>query len=220
MSLYFITGVGTGIGKTYLTTRWIARKRANDQAVFALKPIISGWQCENLIENDTAQLLNALALPFTKEWIDTVSPWRFSAPLSPDMAASKENYEIDFEALIQFCKNAMVSATQQNQTLYIEGVGGAFVPLNSRYLVSDWIKALDVNVILVTSNYLGALSHTLSHVYALAAQGIEVAEIVVNETKSDEVDLVSTCESLKNFISVPITCQSYVDCKRDHVIQV
>ena len=48
----------------------------------------------NNFNNDTQQILKSLDLPVTQENIEKISPWRFTAPVSPDMAARKENLEI------------------------------------------------------------------------------------------------------------------------------
>lgn len=204
MTAYFITATGTGVGKTYVTTEWIAALQAVGKPVMALKPIISGWQTENLTENDSACILNALGLPFELDVIEMISPWRFEAPLSPDMAALQEGRAIDFNALISFCQKSIAAATENSRTLLIEGVGGAFVPLNKKQLVVDWIQALNLPVILVTGNYLGSLSHTLSTIYALESRNIKVEKIILNEHKIGQIDLELTQNSLAQFINYPI----------------
>lgn len=209
MTAYFITSTGTGIGKTHVVTQWIRADREKDQPIFALKPIISGWQRDCLEENDTACILNALGLPFEEQWINQISPWRFAAPLSPDMAAMQEDKAIDFDALISFCQVAIEKATTESQTLLIEGVGGAFVPLNQMHLVVDWMHALQLPVIVVTGNYLGALSHTLSTVYALESSGVQVDRIILNENKPNQIDLEATYQSLSRFLAQPIQLLPY-----------
>ena len=47
-------------------------------------------------------LLAALGRPIDADEIERISPWRFAAPLSPDMAARRENRAIDFDALVDF----------------------------------------------------------------------------------------------------------------------
>ncbi|MFO1258251.1 MAG: dethiobiotin synthase [Gammaproteobacteria bacterium] len=209
MTAYFITSTGTGIGKTHFVTRSIRASREKVEPISALKPIISGWQTDCLEENDTACILKALNLPFEEKWINQISPWRFMAPLSPDMAATQEGKEINFDDLISFCLAAIEKAAIVNQTLLIEGVGGAFVPLNQLYLVADWIRALQLPVILVTGNYLGTLSHTLSTVYALESRGVPVDQIILNENKLNQIDLEATHQSLSRSLAQPIQLCTY-----------
>lgn len=204
MTAYFITSTGTGIGKTHFVTQLIRTYREQQHPIFALKPIISGWQNECLEDNDTACILNALGLPFEDKWINHISPWRFAAPLSPDMAAIQAGTEINFDELISFCQSAIEKAKEAKQTLLIEGVGGAFVPLNQTHLVVDWMHALQLPVILVTGNYLGTLSHTISTVYALEHREVQVKQIILNENQLNQIDLEATYQSLSRFLAQPI----------------
>ncbi|HWN38339.1 MAG TPA: molybdopterin-guanine dinucleotide biosynthesis protein MobB, partial [Gammaproteobacteria bacterium] len=86
MTTFFITSSGTGIGKTFVTRQLIAELKAAGRRVRALKPVASGFDAADAEGSDTLQLLRALALEPTAANLDAVSPWRFAAPLSPDMA--------------------------------------------------------------------------------------------------------------------------------------
>ena len=198
MNTYFITGIGTGVGKTYLTSHWLKFNRS----IKAIKPIISGWQANE--ESDTTQILTAMNLPCTKTNINAISPWRYHAPLSPDMAARLEGQFVDFEKLIQFCNHKIKSALKNNTRLLIEGVGGPYVPINASYLVIDWMRALQIPVILVGSNYLGALNHTLSILNGFKANQIPVKAIIINEVHPNQIDIYETKYSLQQFTSIPI----------------
>ncbi len=95
MTGLFITATGTGIGKTYVTQHLLQCDQAQKRVFTACKPIISGWPCsgseKDIQHTDTALLLQAQHQPCTLECIENISPWRFSAPLSPDLAAASEN---------------------------------------------------------------------------------------------------------------------------------
>ena len=81
MSL-FVTGTGTDIGKTHVSCG-ILRTRP----VRALKPVMSGYDLLHPAASDAARLLAARGIEPTEAAIAAISPWRFTAPLSPDMAA-------------------------------------------------------------------------------------------------------------------------------------
>ena len=72
---------------------------------------------------------------------------------------ARENRAIDFDALVDFSRDA-VAATKG--TLLIEGIGGIMVPLDDKHTVLDWMTALHIPLVLVTGSYLGTLSHTLT----------------------------------------------------------
>ncbi|MGE0666431.1 MAG: dethiobiotin synthase [Sphingomonadales bacterium] len=202
MSRTFITATGTGIGKTLVTSILTRQLRAQGRTVHALKPVISGFRDETLHESDTAELLRAMERPVTPETIAEVSPWRFEAPLSPDMAAAREGRNIDFFELIEF-SNASRSA---DHTL-IEGVGGAFVPLGDDRTVADWIAEMNVPALLVCGSYLGTLSHTIATLEALANRRVTVTGIIISESPESPVPLAETQATLGRFVeTVEITC--------------
>jgi dethiobiotin synthetase len=165
--------------------------------VQALKPVISGFDAETVAESDTAILLQALGRDPTLEAIAELSPWRFAAPLSPDMAAAREGRDIDFDALSRFCSDAIGSF--QGMTL-IEGVGGVMVPLTDSKTVVDWISALQVPAVLVVGSYLGTLSHTLTAHAVLTQRRIPVAAVVISESEENPVPLAETEATLARFL--------------------
>lgn len=196
MSAYFVTATGTDIGKTFVTAGLVRNLRAQKRRVDAMKPIVSGFSETNMRDSDPGKLLEALGLPINKQEIAKIAPWRFAAPLSPDMAAAREGKQIDFDALVKFCRDA-IAATPG--TLFIEGVGGIMVPLDQRYTVFHWMAALGLPVILVTGTYLGTLSHTLTALDALRGRRVKVQAIVVNESAGSDVPLADTVKSISNF---------------------
>ena len=196
MKRVFITASGTGIGKTFVTSLLIRQLRAKGRSVCALKPLITGYTDETAHESDTRHLLDALGLPMNAENISSVSPWRFDAPLAPNMAAQREGRQIDLKEVIAFC-NAARSGAQDY--LLIEGVGGVMVPLNDHYTVREWIMILQMPALLVTGSYLGSISHTLTALEALQSKGIQIAGIVVSESVHSTVPLDETVAALERF---------------------
>jgi dethiobiotin synthetase len=123
--------------------------------------------------------LHALGLPVTADEIDRISPWRFRAALSPDLAAQREGRSIDVDAVIAFCQTAI---DQRRDILLIEGVGGIMVPLDAERTTLDVMMALQLPLILVTGSYLGTISHTLTALDALFRRNMKVMAIIVSET--------------------------------------
>jgi dethiobiotin synthetase len=196
MSAYFITATGTDIGKTFVAAGLIRDLRARGNNVHALKPVVSGYDPVSAASSDPGILLDALGQPVTAENVARIAPWRYKAPLSPDMAAARENTALDFRAVVDFCAAAVAAKTG---TLFIEGVGGVMVPLDDRHTVLDWMAELRLPLILVAGSYLGALSHTLTALDAVKKRGLAVAAIVVNETPGSPVPLDDTAQTLQRF---------------------
>jgi len=178
MTAIFITSTGTDIGKTFVARGLIRHLHDQDLSVDALKPVVSGFLASKARSSDPGLLLAALGRVATADEVKRISPWRFAAPLSPDLAAQREDRSVDFDDLIDFSRKAIRNAPD---VLLIEGVGGVMVPLDDRHTVLDWMTALAIPVILVAGNYLGTISHTLTALHALAARNLKPVSIVLSE---------------------------------------
>ena len=201
MMKVFITGTGTGVGKTYVTSNLIKILRGAGKSVVGLKPVISGY-CEDAIEqSDTACILTAMGLSVQPQNVQRVSPWRFQEPISPDMAAEREEREIDFQELVKWT----LGTRNETDFKLVEGVGGIMVPLSRASTVLDWIVALDYSVLLVGGSYLGSLSHTLSSIDVLRSRGVQVLAVIISESQEQPVPMNETVKTLKNFVvDIPV----------------
>ena len=197
MSQYFITSSGTEIGKTFVTALLCYQARRHYKNIMAVKPVISGME-DGIEGSDTAIIAKALGRAPSLQTIETLSPFRYQAPLSPAMAAKLEGKELSYSALIESCKHTLA----QFDTCLIEGVGGSFVPLTDKMLVADWIKDLGLSSLLVVGNYLGAQSHTLATVEAMQARNLPIKAIIVSESAGDNPDLQETVDTIKRFTQI------------------
>jgi dethiobiotin synthetase len=196
MSAYFVTSTGTDTGKTFVTAGLIRYLRQSNQPVAALKPVVSGYDSSVVETSDPAVLLRALGRAVSADEIASVAPWRFRAPLSPDLAAARENRSVDFDELIAFSRKAVAASTG---ILFIEGVGGIMVPLDGKRTVLDWMTAVGIPLLLVVGGYLGTISHTLTALDVLAQRKLTIAGIVVSESDRDTVELDDTVASIARF---------------------
>jgi dethiobiotin synthetase len=192
----FITATGTDIGKTFVAAGLIRHYRHAGRAVGAIKPVMSGYDPATAASSDAGLLLAALGRNVTPEEIECISPWRFAAALSPDLAAEREGRVLDFNALVDFSRRAMAG---HKHMLLIEGIGGIMVPLDARHTVLDWMTALRVPLILVAGSYLGTISHTLTALHVLARRNLTTAAVVVSETPGSTVPLDDTVASIARF---------------------
>jgi dethiobiotin synthetase len=195
----FITGTGTDIGKTWLCCALLRHWRQQGLRPRACKPVLSGYDPATAADSDAGQLLAALGGDLRD--IETIAPWRFAAPLSPDMAAAREGRRIDFDALVTHTRCV---ARADFSPLLVEGVGGVMVPLDDTHTVRDWIAASGLPAVLVAGSYLGSLSHTLTALEALAKVGAGVTAVVVNESPQSSVELAETVVVLARHAAVPV----------------
>ncbi len=199
MTTIFVTATGTDIGKTFVTAGLIRALRRNGRSVDALKPVVSGFDAETASASDPVMLLGALGRAVSDEALDRISPWRFKAPLSPDMAARREARPLALGDVIELTRERI--AKSRSDALLVEGVGGVMVPIDERGTVVDWIAALRLPVLLVAGSYLGTISHTLTAVAVLKERGIGILAVVVSETAESSVPLDDTAETIGRFVA-------------------
>jgi len=205
MVAVFVTASGTDIGKTYVAEALLGQWLSEGRGVSALKPILSGYDPLEAAASDTGRLLTAAGVAITPESIDVVSPWRYAAPLSPDMAAAREGRRVPVDDVIAYCAAAIAEAEAAGTSLLIEGIGGVMVPLDETRTVADLMAALDVPAILVGGSYLGSLSHTLTAYEILRSRNVVLDCIIISETPDSDVALDETRDVLARFVKpVPV----------------
>jgi dethiobiotin synthetase len=144
MQPIFITGIGTGVGKTVASAIITEALQAN-----YWKPIQAGIE-DGTDANTVQQLIsNSSTIIFDELY-------KFALPASPHIAAREENIQVEIQKIV----DAYASLPSHKQ-LVIEGAGGIMVPINSNQFIVDIIKALQPKVILVSRNYLGSINHSL-----------------------------------------------------------
>jgi len=167
MKRYFITGIGTNIGKTVVSAILTELLEAD-----YWKPIQAG----DLDSSDSLKVKTLISNQKT-----TIHPeaYRLNQPMSPHAAAKLDKVTIDLD-------NIILPETQNN--LIIEGAGGLMVPLNDKELIIDLIQKLDAEVILVSQNYLGSINHTLLSLEVLKSKNINVLGIIFNGKENTETE--------------------------------
>jgi dethiobiotin synthetase len=188
----FITATGTNVGKTQVVASLIRHLRQFGRTVEAIKPIVCGYDNVRAAASDPGTLIGALGLPFSPESIDRVSPWRFGAAMSPDLAARYEGRSIDVDGVVAFCQTAI---ERRRDVLLIEGVGGVMVPLDKSRTILDVMMALGLPLILVAGSHRGSVSHTLTALDSLFRRDMNVLATIVNETpdSTEPLDDVVAC---------------------------
>lgn len=155
----FITGIGTGIGKTIVSAIITEKLKAD-----YWKPIQSG----DLDDSDTLKVQSLVSNEITKFHPEA---YRLTQPFSPHKSAAIDKVTINSQNF---------TLPQTDNQLVIEGAGGLMVPLNDNFLIIDLIKQLNAKVILVSQNYLGSINHTLLSLHVLKTYNIPVMGIIFN----------------------------------------
>jgi dethiobiotin synthetase len=202
-----VTATGTDVGKTFVACALARELLARGSRLRVIKPVATGFDARRVEQSDSGKLLLAQRLPLTAANLDATTPWRFSAPLSPEMAARRENRSLPFAELVEFC-----TQRQDADLTLIEGIGGIMVPLDAEHTVLDWIERLEPKIVLVAGSYLGTLSHTLTAVASLRARGLDPTAVVISESVEQPVPLAETGEAMRlRLRDVPIIALPRVD---------
>ncbi len=167
----FITGIGTGIGKTVVSAILVERLKAD-----YWKPVQSG-------DLDNSDTLLVKSLVSNAVSVFHPEAYRLTQPFSPHKSAALDGIEID---------PAQIIAPQTDNQLIIEGAGGLMVPLNDNFLMIDLIKQLDAEVVLVSKNYLGSINHTLLSIDALNNRKIPIRAMLFNGDKDEWSESIIT----------------------------
>ncbi|OOQ60801.1 dethiobiotin synthase [Mucilaginibacter pedocola] len=160
----FITGIGTGIGKTIISAIVVEKLKAD-----YWKPIQSG----DLHQSD---IMKVQSLVSNTQTVFHPEAFRLTEPYSPHKSAKLDGIIIDERKII---------APETDNQLIIEGAGGLMVPLNDTCLMVDLIKNLGAEVLLVSQNYLGSINHTLLSVEVLKQKGVPIKGIIFNGTPDE-----------------------------------
>lgn len=161
--IVFVTGIGTGVGKTVVSAILCEALGAD-----YWKPVQAG----NLRDSDT---MTVKRLVGNKNCFFHPETYRFGLAASPHHSADVENIKINL---------GRISIPMTSNHLVIEGAGGVMVPLNQKMLMIDLIVKLDLPVVLVSRHYLGSINHTLLTVEALRSRGVKLLGIVFNGEKN------------------------------------
>jgi dethiobiotin synthetase len=163
----FITGTGTGAGKTYISCKIARGLRANGINVGVFKPVATGDR------NDAKKLISAAG---TGEPLENVNPVFFKHPLAPLVSARLSKNNIEPAAIL----NAYKELKKQHNFIIVEGAGGIYVPLTNNYYVFNMIQDFSLPAIIVARSYLGSINHTLLTVEKLRSEKIIIAGIIMN----------------------------------------
>lgn len=182
----FITGTDTEIGKTVVTSLLALGLQRLGIDCCPIKPVASGCvEFDGGIVSEDA--LAYARLSDVTEPLSALSPICLRRAASPHFAALIEGREIDPGEIIQ----SLHDVQQRVTYLLVEGVGGWLVPITESYLVADLAGDLDLPVIVVVANRLGAINHALLTLEAIRMYDEEPLGVIINHpTPNGDDDLL------------------------------
>ena len=184
---YFITGVDTDIGKTFVTKGLALALEKTGKKVGVFKPL----------QSSAIKTVNGYIAPDLKAVkdlssnINTMCSYLFEGDVSPALAARLAGVKINVEKI----KEDFLSFKEKNEITLVEGAGGILAPATDNMLCADLIKELNIPIIIVTVPFLGRLNHTLLTISYAKNNGIDIKGIIINKVQTNSNDLAT-----KNFI--------------------
>ncbi len=162
MSAIFITGIGTGIGKTIVTSV-LCHALQSDY----WKPIQSG------IDSTDSEFIRSVTDVHVHQEV-----YLLKEPISPHASAKLEGIEIDLDKI--------VIPNYKSKYLFIEGVGGIMSPINDNMTNLDLIHKLNIPVVIVISNYLGSINHSMLTLESLRMSNQNILGFIVSGQSNKE----------------------------------
>lgn len=196
---YFITGSDTDVGKTYIACEIIRQLCNQGIELETRKPAESGCLEStggSLITHDAAALQQAND---NREAIDRINPYRYRAALAPHRAARLEGQTIALQSLLDAC-----SQDDPEHCLIVEGAGGFYSPLADDGLNADLACALQLAVIIVVNDRIGAVNQALMTLQAVTSRKLHVAAVILNQLSETTDSDMDNAADLRPYCASPI----------------
>jgi dethiobiotin synthetase len=194
----FITATDTGAGKTYVATQLIEALVAQGRRIAVRKPVEPGCdEVDGQLQPRDAQALQLAAGAW--ESLASVCPNPLRAALSPPRAARFMKRKLLLADLLAGC-----AKPQQADFFLVEGAGGFFAPLAEDALNADLAAALDLPVLLVVPDRLGAINQALLGIHAITHRGLKLAGVVLNQIEAERPRGMDNYADLRLWTGAPL----------------
>jgi len=167
MKGHFVTGTGTGVGKTWVTRGLARALLRGGHAPRAIKPLETGVELEALDAH-------AIARAAGHEPIE-----RGTYRASPGLAPWAITLQGDHDAPIMESIVEMITSEATDGWLLVEGAGGLLVPLSATQTMATLAQALELPLLLIAQDVLGTLSHTLTAVESAQRRALTVSAVIL-----------------------------------------
>lgn len=196
---FFITGTDTDVGKTVVARTLLLEFAAHGIQCAGYKPVSAGCARtpDGLRNLDAVLLQEAASLPLP---YDLVNPFAFEPPIAPHIAASEACEAITLKGLSDGLRQIEQAGAE---LIVVEGAGGWFLPLDRRYLLSDWVKQENMPVIMVVGAKLGCLNHALLTFAAIRNDHLPVAGWVINRLHGSMSHYQENLDTLRGLLPAP-----------------
>ncbi|WP_201599048.1 dethiobiotin synthase [Psychrobacter vallis] len=190
MSILFVSGIDTDIGKTYATGMLAKALMQQGVNVITQKLVQTGVSINPdtgtmNIADDIVTHRTLMEIPLQQCDLNfTTCPYRYEKPASPHLATQLSGETLDPDVITSATKRLQ----EQYDTVLLEGAGGLLVPITKDLLTLDYITEQGYPIILVTSGRLGSINHTLLSLEAIKSRGLTVHSVIYNHIHDEDFD--------------------------------
>lgn len=169
--IVLVTGTDTGVGKTLVCAGLARNFSDRGFRVIAIKPVETGCGAA-VSESEDGRVLSVAA----RQSDPDRALARLRAPLAPPVAADRESALLDLGTWV----NAIQDYAKNSKPVLVEGAGGLLSPLTWKETARDLACELGAAALVVASDRLGTLNHTLLTLEALSRSAIPTIGVVFN----------------------------------------
>lgn len=214
--VYFVSGMDTGIGKSY-ATGFLAREW-NKQGIRTITQKFIQTGNTELSEDIELhrRIMGCGLLPEDQERL--TMPEIFTYPCSPHLAAEIDKRAIDFQKI----EKATQKLSDRYDAVLLEGAGGLMVPLTRNYLTIDYIAEQNLPLIFVASGRLGSINHILLSLEAIERRNITLHTFAYNlfeDRDGDDLIRQDTRNYIENYVHKHFPEAQFVEIPRMMDIQ-
>ncbi len=172
---FFITGTDTGVGKTYMACKLIRDYVALGYKVVGMKPVAAGEDFVNgeWVNDDVLKLEAASNVKAPRK---LTNPYSFKQAIAPNIAAELVGVKINLNKI----KHAFEELSTMADIVIVEGAGGFLVPINDKETLADFVKMINIPIILIVGIKLGCINHSLLTIEAIKARNCKLQGWIAN----------------------------------------
>lgn len=198
MKSYFITGTDTDVGKTYVTAGLASAIKKNGIDIGIMKPFAAGIKEITGYKSKDVQILSEAAQ--VKDDEKLINPYFFPIPASPYTATQNLGIKVD----IAIAMDSFKKLKMMHDFLLVEGMGGVMTPILEDYFITDLVKDMNLETIIVCSSRIGTVNHTLLTCKMCKNSGIKIRGIIINNLDEHGYPLDELKRDLESLTQLPV----------------
>ena len=213
----FITGTGTGIGKTYVTGLIVKKLQDNTVNSAYYKAAMSGNEREEdgtLIPGDALWVKNVSGI---SQSVEEMCPYVYEHAYSPHLASRLEGNHVEMAVVLDNYRKVK----EKYDYITVEGSGGILCPIcfdEARIGLTDIIDEMELDCILVADAGLGTINSVVLTYEYMKNRNMNIKGMIFNHYIADNImheDNIRMCEYMTGLPTLAKVSMGDVDLNID-----